>query len=170
MSSKKPYRGKTPAINWSLHMNDGWKAQYERVFRWYDRVFNCKSEIDRRDFMYAFFENAFHLRDWLIDTGIVNKDTLYNFFDSKTEMRLCRDLANAHKHYSINQPSQSAPPSEVQEYSPGNGDFGSDYSLVILSEGKHHNAYELATKIMASWDFFIKENLVNLSTDTESIE
>ena len=51
--------------------------------------------------LYAFFENAFHLRDWLQDTGAATALDLQAFFYAHEDMRLCRDLANSHKQYSI---------------------------------------------------------------------
>lgn len=136
-------------------MTGGWKAQLERVRRWYQRALSAKDPIDRYDFLYAFFENAFHLRDWLIDTGAVSENDLTNFFAENEDMRLCRDLANSHKHYSISRPSQPAPPSEVREYSPRSGNFDTDTSLVILSDGTKYDAFDLAMRILHKWEEFI---------------
>jgi hypothetical protein len=63
------YKGKQPELGWSLHMTGGWESQLDRVKRWYHRASTATNSIDRFDFLYAFFENAFHLRDWLRDTN-----------------------------------------------------------------------------------------------------
>lgn len=110
---------------------------------------------DRYDFLHAFFENAFHLRDWLKDTGAVSEQDLDAFFATNAEMRLCRDLANAHKHYSLKRPGQPAPPSEVREYLPGMGNLDLDVSLVILSDGVKYDAFDLARRILRLWEVFI---------------
>jgi hypothetical protein len=81
-------------------MTGGWQAQLDRVRRWYERVCKAQDPSDRCDFLYAFFENAFHLRDWLKDTGAESDVDLDRFFAENADMRLCRDLANSHKHYS----------------------------------------------------------------------
>ncbi len=77
------------------------------------------------------------------------------FFDAHEDMRLCRDLANSHKHYSISRPSQPVPPSEVREYSPGTGNLGSDVSLAVLSDGRQHDAFQLAGRVLRLWEDFI---------------
>ena len=136
-------------------MTGGWPAQFERVQRWYRRASMTTDPTDRIDFLYAFFENAFHLRDWLQDTGGATATDLQAFFDAHEDMRLCRDLANSHKHYSISHPSQPIPPSEAREYSPGTGNLGTDVSLVILSDGKQHNPFELAGRVLRLWEGFI---------------
>jgi len=105
--------------------------------------------------LYAFFENALHLRDWLKDTGAVPKEKLKTFFEANEEMRLCRDLANFHKHYSVHRPSQPKPPSEVREYAPSRGNLSPDVSLMVLSDGVKHDAFDLATRILRLWEGFV---------------
>ena len=106
-----PFGGKQPELGWSAHMTGGWRSQLERVRRWHRRLQQAQSAQDRSDFLYAFFENAFHLRDWLLDTGDVPGHALKELFDQNEDMRPCRDLANSHKHYSLRDPSQPHPPS-----------------------------------------------------------
>ncbi len=140
-------------------MTGGWRTQLDRVRRWYHRASKAELPIDRYDFLYAFFENAFHLRDWLLDSGATSEADLDGLFATNADMRLCRDLANSHKHYSLRHPSQPAPPSEVHEYSPGSGNLGSDISLVILSDGMQHDAFDLAERILRAWEDFITSHV-----------
>lgn len=135
-------------------MTGGWRGQLDRVRRWYHRASKAKDPIDKHDFLYAFFENAFHLRDWLKDTGAAGEKDLHRLFTENADMRLCRDLANSHKHYSLRDPSQATPPSEAREYSPGSGNLGSDISLVVLSDGIKYDAFELAGRILRAWEDF----------------
>lgn len=136
-------------------MTGGWTAQLERVRRWHARLANQVQPVERYDDLYAFFENAFHLRDWLKDTNAVSQADLMSLFDENVEMRLCRDLANAHKHHSLRDPSLPAPPSEAREYAPATGKLGNGEALVILSGGVKYDAFELADRIMALWGRFI---------------
>lgn len=136
-------------------MTGGWQGQALRMRRWHARLTTATRPEDRYDFLYAFLENAFHLRDWLIDSGGVEPADLDDLFAAKEELRLCRDLANMHKHYSISRPSQPAPPSEVREYAPTTGNLGGDVSLVILSNGTKHDMFQLADKVLAAWEEFL---------------
>ena len=136
-------------------MTGGWRSQLDRVRRWHDRASKASTRIDRYDFLYAFFENAFHLRDWLADTAAASPEVLNQFFTQNADMRLCRDLANSYKHYSLQRASQSVPPSEAHEYSSGTGNLAGDVSLVVLSDGVKHDAFELATRVLHAWDAFV---------------
>ncbi len=153
-----PYSAKRPELGWSLHMTGGWQSQLERVRRWHTRAAGAVDAVDRSDFLYAFFENAFHLRDWLKDAGAASDKDLEALF-GEPDMRLCRDLANSHKHYSLRSPSQPVPSSEAREYSPGNGNLGGDVSLVVLSDGAKHDAFELAGRILDVWEKFISDSV-----------
>jgi hypothetical protein len=149
------FKGKRPELGWSLHMTGGWRAQLERIRRWHERLRAAAMPVDRYDFLYVFLENAFHLRDWLKDTGAASQADLDALFAGSAEMRLCRDLANSHKHHSLRDPSQPKPPSEAREYAPATGNLGNGESLVILSDGTKHDAFQLADAVMAQWDEFI---------------
>lgn len=140
-------------------MTGGWQSQLDRVRRWYARASSADDPIDRWDFLYVFFENAFHLRDWFKDTRAASDGDLQALF-ADPDMRLCRDLANSHKHYSLQSPSQPRPPSEVHEYSPGSGSLATDVSLVVLSDGVKHDAFELAGRILRAWEAFISQHVV----------
>ena len=142
-------------------MTGGWEAQLDRVRRWYRRASDVVDAADRYDFLYAFFENAFHLRDWLRDTGAASEGHLERFFAENADMCICRDLANSHKHYSLRNPSQPAPPSEAHEYAPGRGNLGSEISLVILSDGTKHDAFDLAGRILRAWEEFIVSHVAS---------
>ena len=148
-----------PELGWSIHMTGGWATQFDRVRRWHDRLLNAHPD-DEADFLYAFFENAFHLRDWLLDTGAASKADVNELFARNVEMRLRRDLANAHKHFSLRQkPSQPNPPSEVREYVPGDGSRGPGSSLVIISEREKYDPIKLARPVLRLWEEFIERNV-----------
>lgn len=135
-------------------MTGGWKGQLQRVRRWHARMNAAVESDDRTDFLFAFFEAALHLRDWLLDTAAVPPKTLEAFFASHVEMRVCRDLANAWKHYSISRPSQNAPPSVLLEYTQVTG-APARVTLVVLSDGQKYDAFELATECLVLWEEFL---------------
>lgn len=139
-------------------MTGGWQSQFDRMCRWHDRLRGA-SAVDKMDFLYAFFENAFHLRDWLVDTGAVKSADIDRFFAQSTVMRLCRDIANAHKHYSISRPSQRMPFTELREYEPyGGGTLADSQSLSIISDGEKYDAFDLASRVRRAWEDFLKQD------------
>jgi len=145
------YRGKPPVLGWSFHMTGGWRGQLQRVERWHSRFVNAQSEHDQIDYLFAFFEASFALRDWLIDTGAAPQMDLERLFQQHVELRLNRDIANLLKHHSISRPSQEQPPSLICEYAPERPSFGVDRSLLFLSEGASYDAIALATRCLGIW-------------------
>lgn len=148
---QSPYRGKRPVLGWSLHITGGWQAQLARVGRWYRRAAFVKDEDDQLDFLFAFFESSFSLRDWLIDTGAIPQQEMEALFDKHVELRINRDLANSLKHHSIHRGSQEQPPSIAIEYAPECPSYRSDSRLVVLSEGVKYDALTLAERCLAIW-------------------
>lgn len=70
-------------IGLSEHLNSGWRGQYLRVLRWHERVTrlgSCDGETitlaTAFDELYAFFQNCFHLRDWLKNDGAFSEQRL----------------------------------------------------------------------------------------------
>lgn len=135
-------------------MTGGWRSHFDRVERWYKRAKSAQTEHDQLDFLLAFFENSFALRDWLIDTGAVTKIEIESLFLEHVELRINRDLANSSKHHSIGCPSQEQPPSIAIEYAPERTTFRADCRLVVVSEGEKYEALALASRCLEIWRGF----------------
>jgi len=88
--------------------------------------------------------------------GPVEKSDLDNLLNTNRDMALCRDLANAYKHYSLTRPSNDPPPSVGREYVPGQGNISDDTSYVVLSGGEKHDLVELAGRIVRAWKDFVE--------------
>jgi len=143
-------------------MTGGWQSQFERLERWYERSNSARVEHDQLDFLLAFFKNSLALRDWLLDTGAVNKQEIESLFLNQVELRISRDLANSFKHHSIDRPSQEQPPSIAIEYAPERPTFRTDCRLVVLSEGKKYEALALAARCLEVWREFLSPLLNKL--------
>jgi hypothetical protein len=100
--------------------------QFERIKRWKKRIDefrysnNTEDEINNQlDFIYAFFVNCYHLRDFLTysrmfpddkeiipdDEKIVSNEVVQSFIHSNIEMQICRDICNESKHCFLTNPS-----------------------------------------------------------------
>lgn len=147
-------------IGWSAHKNGDWLGQLERVRRWHRRFGAVRAAagdtvgLDDLDLVYAFFQNSWHLRDWIEKTSGVAKAELDCFVSANQALRLCRDLANGTKHFSISSPSVDAHPSILREYLPppiGGGQAGHRW-LVIA--GERRDLFGLADECMSLWERF----------------
>jgi len=109
----------------SEHLGSGWKGQFARTIRWHERVAALGARDDLGispttafDYLYAFFQNCYHLRDWLKNAGAASDAELQAFMTGNHEMAICRDIANGTKHLRISAPSVDAKPSIRARVSP----------------------------------------------------
>jgi len=99
----------------SWHRRDGFKNQFERTYRWLMRLQDIESgqyvqirqdENLQRDYLLAFFNACFSIRDWV--KGEAGWDKIAARVDSDVQLLLCRDIANGSKHMTLTHPSVDA--------------------------------------------------------------
>jgi hypothetical protein len=157
-----------PILRWSLHKGLGWQTQFKTLERWHQRVMDAKSKDDLTDFLFAFFQNCYHFREWLELASDIPKADLDALFLANPELGICRDICNVTKHFSLSrQPSQKFEVSFVQEYCPsGNpyfkdGWFGGDAKLLVVTDDKNYDVRELAHQCLEIWKEFLTKRGLN---------
>jgi hypothetical protein len=94
------------------HLGTDVLDQWERVNRWHSKLAQIPAALPDRepaksfalDVVWAFFENCFHLRHWVIKEATDEKKRRLEvdaFIDGSAAMQLCRDVANGVKHYRL---------------------------------------------------------------------
>jgi len=151
-------------VHGSLHTSLGWRGQLDRVRRWHKRVREIGWEpgfsggtVDNLDVLFAFFQNCYHLRDWLERSRTMSKQQLDNFFQEHEEMQICRDICNGTKHLEISKPSVDADFSIGREYEPGYRPC-LDESYFVIAYGDMHDLFDLADSCMRLWESFLTRN------------
>lgn len=145
----------------SIHSSLGWRGQLARVSRWLDRLMCVRSPEDAEDFLYAFFQNCYHLRDWVL-TELSSTD-VDSFVSDSLPLRICRDVANLTKHFVLERkPAQGHELSVLREYAgPGKGWFEGDTRLVIVTnyqnDGIILDAREVARECVRLWCTFLPD-------------
>jgi hypothetical protein len=143
-----------------------WTEQWDRVERWYSRV---KQTNDGRvhdltsdhyqDEAYAFFQNAYHLKDWLkndrqVSARVADVET---FVSSSQSMRLCADLCNGSKHFALKTPRESADTKIGQRhFKVGLSEpvtISARYT--VESAGQTYDAFELAHDCLEEWRAYL---------------
>jgi hypothetical protein len=118
------------------------------------------------DYIYAFFQNCYHLRDWLKNSAAVSEEALRHFMSGNVEMGICRDIANGTKHLRIHSPSIDANPSIGREYHPPGWPGkrpGTTESYFILIEQAgagqevRYDLVDLADRCVTHWTAFLKQ-------------
>ena len=136
---------------------EGWKGQYNRMLRWRDRANEAlKQNNDGNaiyDFIYAFFQNSYHLRDWIVSDGAATKEEMKSLFSSSIELQLCRDICNATKHLQYNNSSIDTKPRISREWD----HFENKDAEFSLYSDKRRPVPELMTQCVNAWNEFLEQ-------------
>ena len=100
---------------------EGWRGQLARVERWQERALCAIREGKPypEDYIYAFCQNAYHLRDWLQNSGTADQRDLDALMARTPALKLCRDVCNGSKHFVLDQRRTSTDHIELmREYIP----------------------------------------------------
>lgn len=95
---------------------DGWQGQYRRAQRWFDRFLVVANDWDSHgldeqiDYALVFFQNIYHLRDYLQKEEAVTQKSLDDLMSKTNALQVARDLANGSKHRFLTKPSVDASP------------------------------------------------------------
>lgn len=98
-------------------MANPWEEQFERVKRYYRRfgqlnegtIHNAPSE-ERFDDVLAFFQNCYHLKDYLKNDQSYNNhnnDEIEAYVRNTRALAICADICNATKHLILINPPRS---------------------------------------------------------------
>ncbi len=159
-----------------------YKSQYKRVMRWYSLIKEIhegrahdRDEKYYEDTYYAFFQNCYHLKDWIKnDSAIqskVNPKSLRNhpvegYVNSNELLQLCGDICNATKHLILDWKPKH-PQSQILMQRLGKNiklELGGteppiiSIDYVIQLKGASKNAFEVATDCIELWKIYLKNN------------
>lgn len=142
--------------------------QFERAKRWHERFREVTEgrAHDRpvesaTDDAYAFFQNCYHVKDWIIEDAAVEirykKCVVEQFINESRSLAVCADLCNATKHMVVKHPRSGQLPEFAR------ADIGLDISaqtigvrFEISTACGARDAFDLATECLSDWDHFRK--------------
>ncbi|MBI5778390.1 MAG: hypothetical protein HZA49_02920 [Planctomycetes bacterium] len=155
---------------YGIKQKDLWWMQWICVKRWYKRV----QEIQERhiktdigladfDFIYAFFQNCYHLKDWLIASRPKLRKSIEDLFSTNDELQLCQDICNGTKHCELSRPRRDANFNIYREYdhfalpneSSDRYRIASDNKNKPTESVKTYDLFDLAHKCIETWKVFI---------------
>ena len=146
--------------------------QIARLERMYNFVTSDKKFKDldmplQIDIILSFFMHCYHLKDWLIESGI-DKKTVSDFIHNTYELQVCRNLTNSTKHLELDPKKRSPPqifdwkkvhlPSPISRtYDPFAKILGEEETkyLVISVDGKEINCKDFMKRCMQKWYEFL---------------
>lgn len=134
----------------------GWQGHYRRTRRWLDRLLEVANDWDaysmdeQIDFVLVFFQNCYHLRDYLLREQAVERRALDELMRRSRPLRICRDLANGSKHRMITSASVDSSPWIVRTLN-----FGGTSRLTLKADPELLDLVSVAASCLAEWDEFL---------------
>ncbi|MEI6117224.1 MAG: hypothetical protein WCP99_22000 [Burkholderiales bacterium] len=72
-------------------------------------IAHTKDAVNYDDDVYAFFQNCYHLKDWIKNDPYCSKwPNPEKLIDNDQNLQICADLCNAQKHLKLTRPPRSA--------------------------------------------------------------
>lgn len=156
--------------------------QYNRVKRWYklfqeiDSGKNYNQAIDYYvDTVYAFFQNCFHIKDWVHHDNEVRfpKKMLNEFINNHPELKICGSLCNCTKHLKIGVDYEKFFDKKTKiggkyfKLGMGGGVPQVKIKFEIVDSQNTYDAFDLATKCLKIWGEFLNKNGFDINEETE---
>lgn len=156
----------------SIKPENQWKLQFFRAKRWHERALLVKKKSETEaltdydiDILIAFFQNCYHLRDWLESTRPELKKTIRSLFENSFEMRACRDICHGFKHKYLERPLLDADFNLYREYDhfaaeaePGKNPEIYNVAFANGNDIRKFNIFDLIDKCTSIWDSFLKSH------------
>lgn len=138
----------------------GYKSQLARVRRFLMRIqTHNRSSDDYDDDMWSFFQNCWHLKDWIKNDQNVPasvRGSIERNVKLSPELLICADLANATKHLELSAPRVGAKHSH-KNYKIVVGESSSIEYFIDRGNGTRIDAVALAQQCVAAWEAILKE-------------
>lgn len=177
---------KKQSLNFKKYMKGYYREQKLRTERFFKKLpkenYSEQFSEDYRDAYYSFFQNAFHLKDWIINDSRNNITNLKinKFIEQSEPLKILQSVVNGIKHFKIIEKHNKYPDTEFISKKPSeikyerkdficmeNGDKilseKGDYLLVESSSRGEIHPKKLAIDVLTEWNkFFLKNNLKGL--------
>lgn len=142
--------------------------QFKRMERWGQRVEAVCQKVpedmgdqEDEDDVLAFFQNCFHLKDWIInDEGLeIPKKEVEDFINGSECLKICGDLCIGAKHLMINKPRTDSETRINRTYTVARRitDPILRRDFIVTSRGEKYNALSLARECINTWRRFFSE-------------
>lgn len=150
----------------------GWHEQYERMLRSHSRLVEIAggttmaNSDEARDALFHFFQDAYHLKDWLKKDPSVRRSDVEHFINSKKSLRLMADLCNGTKHFDLttSRTGDVSTTFDSQSVTVRPATVGSKsaprphlHGWTVASGGRSLDAIELANKVLSKWTEWLRK-------------
>lgn len=136
-----------------------YELQWDRTKRWLARIDGPppRDHVTYDDFFWAFFQNCWHLRDWIHNDLELAEDlrkSIMEVWKNDPSLLVCSDLANGAKHLALDRPrdgSGAKHSHRVLEVMAGEPSKTRLIYYVARGNGERLEALSLAKACMRAW-------------------
>lgn len=155
-------------------MPEKYVEQLERTKRYLKRFSDINTGIPHSqtsqnydDDVYAFFQNCYHLKDWIKNDPSCSKwSSVETFINSNCDLQICADLCNGLKHLQLTKPRSTQSPQfsggnislNISEGLSGPTEIGITISYRITTASGDIDAFDLARNCVSTWESFVANN------------
>jgi hypothetical protein len=157
-----------------LASDNKYMEQFRRMQRWYEQFKKIdqgtspdRTTEEYTDIVYAFFQNCYHLKDWIRNDDTVKLpkgfDIDKDFINRNPCMLLLADICNATKHLKRdNERSKQRPEFVSKKFARTIGESEPFLKINwnINTKTGNIDAFQLATECKQKWEEFINKNIV----------
>lgn len=133
----------------------GYRDQLDRTRRFLDRILPDRPAgyvVDYQDDVWAFFQNCWHLKDWVKHDPLVAqdiKDRIESAVEASAVLTICHDMANGTKHLALYGPQAGAAHSHLTLSAGGQQALAID--CIIETSTGQRSAREVAEECVQEW-------------------
>ncbi len=142
----------------------GYRDQLDRARRFLERVRGaiyveddpCEiSDVEYQDTVWAFFQNCWHIKDWVKHDSAVPEQTRQRVIEaaeSSAVLYICQDMANGTKHLKLTRPQAGAGARHGHMSTTiVQGLLVKFDCVIVLADGSERSAREVACECMEEW-------------------
>jgi hypothetical protein len=136
--------------------------------RWYFLLENMEngtiegiSVVKHSDIVYAFFQNCYHLRDWVVHDHLKSDIEVKAFVERIEWMKICHDICNGGKHFLLGKSKGESDIEETPRFRQiENGNVKEiRFNFTIADQRSilpiEYTPLSLATECMKAWNNFL---------------
>ena len=147
-----------------------WREQYERMLRSHSQLrgistgaFSASSD-EARDCLFHFFQDAYHLKDWIKNDPSIAPADAEGFINESEPLQICADLCNGTKHFLLRRSrtgdDSTAFTSQSVTVRPATVGSGKEadpalHGWTVETNGQLLDAVGLADRIVTEWKSWI---------------
>lgn len=139
----------------------GYMDQLNRVRRMLERINRQdRSPIEYEDDVWSFFQNCWHLKDWVKNDPSVParvRNSIEKLVAAPRPLMMCADLANATKHLKLTKKPRAGAKQSHWNIAITPGESSKVQYAIDVGSGTRQDGLDLARKCLSEWERILSD-------------